>query len=90
MLARRKGHRGGRFGQSILDRIGKVDRRDILHRLFDGPDIEEIADEDFGAQRFQPVGAFVDLAYKSADANTAFEQHFGNMPAGPALGATGR
>ena len=50
MAARRKGHRRGRVRQSVLDRIGEVDRRDILHGLFDGADIEEITDEDLSAE----------------------------------------
>ena len=90
MLARGKGHRRRRVCQSVLNRIGKVDRRDVLCGLFDRPDIEEIADEDFSAERFQAIGAFVDLAYESADADVTLEQHFSNMPACPALRAAGR
>ena len=90
ILARRKRHRGGRVRQSVLDRIGKVDRRDTPGGLFDRADVEEVADNNFSAERFQAIGAFVALAHESADAGTAFKQHLGDMPAGSALGAAGR
>ena len=90
MLARRKRHRGGRVCQSVLDRIGKVDRRDVFRGLFDRANVEEVADKDFSAERFQAIGAFVDLAHESADAGAAFKQHLGDVPAGSALGAAGR
>jgi hypothetical protein len=90
MLARRKRHRGGRVCQSVLHRIGKVDRRDPPGGLFDRADVEEVADNNFSAERFQAVGAFVDLAHEGADAGAAFQQHLGDMPAGSALAAAGR
>ena len=50
MLARRKRHRGRGVCQSVLDRIGKVDRRNILDGLFDRADVEEIADNNFSTE----------------------------------------
>ena len=54
------------------------------------PDVEEVADEYFGAERLQRIGALVDLAHKSADRNFPRQQQFGDVPAGLALGAAGR
>jgi hypothetical protein len=43
-----------------------------------------------GAARPQLIRAFVDLADEGANGNPAREQHFGDVPTGPALLAAGR
>jgi hypothetical protein len=89
MLARRKRHRGRGVRQPVLHRIGKIDRRDILRGLFERTGVEEIADKNFGAERFQAIGTLVDLADEGTDGHAALQQHFGYMAAGSALGAAG-
>src|SRR5262249_27118941 len=57
-----------------------------LHRA----DIKKVALKDLRARRAQAFRAFVDLVHEGAHGNAARQEHFGNMPAGLALPATGR
>src|SRR5712664_874637 len=71
-------------------RVGKINRRNVLHRALDGADVEEVAFEYFGAERAQLVGTLIDLVDEGANRNSALKQHFGYMPSGLALPAAGR
>src|ERR1700732_3165601 len=89
-LARRNGRGRSGIRQSILNRIGKIDRRNIFDGLLHGSDVKEITNEDFGAERVQMVGTFVDLADQGANGNAARQRHFRDVSAGLALIAAGR
>jgi hypothetical protein len=89
-FARRERHRRGRVAQPVLYGVGEIDGRDVLHGVLDGADVKEVAGEYFRPEGFQPVRAFVDPANQGADRDISLKQHFGDVPAGLALGAPGR
>ena len=89
-FARGQRHRGGRVEQAVLHRVGKVDGRGALRRALDRAGVEKVAFDDFGAERAQMLGAFVDGMDEGADGNPAGEQHFRYVPSGLALPAAGR
>jgi hypothetical protein len=61
-----------------------------LHCALDRPDVEQVAFEYLGAERAQPIRAFVDPVDEGTNRNPACEQHFGCVAAGLTLSAAGR
>jgi len=88
-LARCERHGRGRVEQSLLHRVGEIDRRHALRRTLDGANVEEVTFDQLGAEGAQTVRTFVDLVHEGAHRDPAGQQHFRYVPTGLALFSAG-